>query len=110
MFNAEKMISGADAEALVATDLAEWLVQRGTPFREAHAIVGKVVRDAIATKTPMVDIVRTHESFGPEATFLFDAGVAVSRRSTPGGAGPLAAKEQRNRLKAATSSARARLL
>jgi argininosuccinate lyase len=109
MFNAEKMIAGADAEALVATDLAEWLVQRGTPFRDAHAIVGKVVRDAIATKTPMVDIVRAHESFGPDAASLFDAGVAVSRRSTPGGAGPHAMEEQRHRLNAATLAARARL-
>lgn len=109
-FHAEKMIAGADAEALVATDLAEWLVQRGTPFREAHAIVGKVVRDAIASKTPMVDIVRTHESFGSDAASLFDPGVAVSRRSTPGGAGPLAVDEQKTRLKAATSAARARLV
>lgn len=108
-FHAEKMIAGADAEALVATDLAEWLVQKGTPFREAHATVGKVVRDAIATKRSMVDIVRGHDSFGPDAEFLFDAGVAVSRRSTPGGAGPAAVDEQRNRLKAATSAARSRL-
>jgi argininosuccinate lyase len=108
-FNAEKMISGADAEALVATDLAEWLVQRGTPFRQAHAIVGKVVRDAIASKTPMVDIVRTHESFGPDAATLFEPGVAVSRRSTPGAAGPLAVDEQRSRLTSAITSARARL-
>jgi argininosuccinate lyase len=108
-FNVHAMISGADAEALVATDLAEWLVQRGTPFREAHAIVGKVVRDALANGTPMVDIVRTHESFGADAVSLFDPGVAVARRRTPGGAGPEAAPAQKERLDDAIADAKKRL-
>ncbi len=34
----ERMQAAADAEAMAATDLAEWLVQRGTPFRDAHAV------------------------------------------------------------------------
>ena len=34
----ERMQAAADAETTSATDLAEWLVQRGTPFREAHAV------------------------------------------------------------------------
>jgi argininosuccinate lyase len=108
-FNTNKMIAGADAEALVATDLAEWLVQRGTPFRDAHAVVGKVVRDSIATGTPMVSLVETHPAFGPDAASLFNAGVAVDRRQTPGAAGPLAAAEQRTRLMEAIRQAEARL-
>lgn len=105
-FNSDAMIAGADAEALVATDLAEWLVQRGTPFRDAHAIVGKVVRDSLASGTPMVDIVRSHESFGADAVSLFDPGVAVARRRTPGGAGPEAAPVQKKRLEDAIAQAR----
>lgn len=97
-FNTDVMANAADAEALVATDLAEWLVRRGTPFREAHAIVGKVVRDSIETSTPMVDIVRTHPAFGPDATSLFTAGAAVANRRTPGGAGPEVSAAQRERL------------
>lgn len=108
-FNTETMIRAADAEALVATDLAEWLVRRGTPFREAHAIVGKVVRDAIETSTPMVDIVRSHPSFGPDAALLFDAGVSVSQRRSPGAAGPEAAVEQRERLVSAVRDAKSKL-
>ena len=108
-FNTKNMIAGADAQALVATDLAEWLVQRGTPFRDAHAVVGKVVRDSIATGTPMVTLVEAHPAFGPDAASLFDAGVAVDRRQTPGAAGPLAAAEQRARLVEAIRSAEARL-
>ena len=39
-----RMAAAADVETTAATDLAEWLVVRGTPFREAHAIVGDLVR------------------------------------------------------------------
>ena len=39
-FVPERMQAAADAETSAATDLAEWLVRGGTPFREAHAIVG----------------------------------------------------------------------
>ena len=108
-FKTESMIKGADAEALVATDLAEWLVHRGTPFRQAHSIVGKIVRDSIATDVPMVDIVSGHESFGPDAVSLFNPGVSVERRQSPGASGPLAAQEQRARLMEAIRKAEERL-
>lgn len=108
-FNTDAMAHAADAEALVATDLAEWLVRKGTPFRDAHAIVGKVVRDSIESSTPMVDIVRNHAAFGPDAASLFDAGVAVQNRRTPGGAGPEPAAQQRERLVQAIASAKASL-
>jgi argininosuccinate lyase len=107
-FKTEKMIAGADAEALVATDVAEWLVQRGMPFREAHGVVGKIVRESLATNTPMVTLVANHPSLGADAVALFDAGVAVGRRQTPGGAGPAASLEQRARLVEAISQAKAR--
>ena len=99
-FNVENMTKGADAEALVATDLAEWLVQRGMPFREAHAVVGKVVRDAIASGTPMVDIVKAHPQLGADAASLFVPGVAVANRRSPGAAGPDAVAAQKTRLDA----------
>lgn len=106
-FKTENMIAGADAEALVATDIAEWLVQRGMPFREAHGVVGKIVRESIATNTPMVTLVASHPSLGADAVSLFDAGVAVGRRQTPGGAGPAASTEQRARLVEAIRQAKA---
>ena len=43
-FDTARMQRAADAEVTAATDLAEWLVGRGTPFRTAHAIVGELVR------------------------------------------------------------------
>jgi len=105
-FNVANMTKGADAEALVATDLAEWLVQRGMPFREAHAVVGKVVRDAIASGNPMVDIVRAHPQLGADAASLFVPGVAVANRRSPGAAGPDAAAAQKTRLDAEISRAK----
>jgi argininosuccinate lyase len=97
-FHVSAMSSRADAEALVATDVAEWLVHNGMPFRQAHGVVGAIVRDSIATGRPMVDLVREHSQLGSEAAQLFHQGVAVQRRSTSGGAGPLASGEQRERL------------
>ena len=46
-FAAERMQAAADTPAAAATDLAEWLVERGTPFRDAHAIVGALVRRSL---------------------------------------------------------------
>jgi argininosuccinate lyase len=107
-FNASAMLTAADAEALVATDIAEWLVQKGMPFRQAHGVVGAVVRDSLATQTPMVDLVAAHPQLGPEVAALFDAGVAVQRRQSPGAAGPLAADVQKQRLHAAIADAKGR--
>jgi argininosuccinate lyase len=42
----------ADSPYAAATDLAELLVERGTPFRDAHAIVGEIVRRALAGEAP----------------------------------------------------------
>ena len=39
-FMPERMQAAADAESTSATDLAEWLVRSGMPFRDAHAVVG----------------------------------------------------------------------
>jgi argininosuccinate lyase len=108
-FNTSAMLTAADAEALVATDIAEWLVQKGMPFRQAHGVVGAVVRDSLATQTPMVELVAAHPQLGPEVAALFDAGVAVQRRQSPGAAGPLAADVQKQRLHAAIADAKGRL-
>ena len=87
-FLPERMQAAADAEATAATDLAEWLVQGGTPFRDAHAIVGALVRRALAGEASLADLVAADPQLGPEAAALVAPGVAVTRRTTPGGGGP----------------------
>ena len=84
----EAMAAAADGETVAATDLAEYLVEEGMPFREAHAVVGGMVREALADGTSLADLVRAHEAFGPEAVELLGPGVAVRRRTTRGGGGP----------------------
>jgi argininosuccinate lyase len=46
-FNRERMAEAASDEFIAATDVADLLVRRGVPFREAHGIVGGVVRAAV---------------------------------------------------------------
>jgi argininosuccinate lyase len=100
-FVPERMQAAADSETTAATDLAEWLVQRGTPFREAHAIVGSLVRRHLAGDGSLAALVAADPSLGPDAATLVAPGVSVTRRITPGGAGPVPAARQRERLGAA---------
>jgi argininosuccinate lyase len=87
-FDVDRMQAAADVPTSAATDLAEHLVQGGTPFREAHAIVGAIVRESLDAGIPMVDLVRAHPALGDEAAGLLAPGMAAARRTTPGGAGP----------------------
>lgn len=103
------MTSSADNEAMAATDLAEWLVEKGTPFRDAHTIVGQVVREALETGRPLRDVVADHPKLGPGASELCAPGVALARRSSPGGGGPAAAPAQRERLAAVLTALRTRV-
>jgi argininosuccinate lyase len=93
-FDTRRMAAAADVETTAATDLAEWLVQRGTPFRDAHAIVGDLVRRHVESATPLRALVTADSRLGPEAADLVAPGVAVSRRASPGGAGPAALDRQ----------------
>ena len=87
-FDADAMRAAADSPTVAATDLAEWLVARGVPFREAHAVVGSVVRQSVERGVPLDELVMTEPRLGPDALPLLEPGRAVQRRSTPGGAGP----------------------
>jgi argininosuccinate lyase len=85
-FNVERMQKAADAEVMAATDIAEWLVREGTPFRQAHAIVGALVRTHLADGTSLKELVSAQ--LGEQAAALVTAGVGVNMRTSPGGAGP----------------------
>jgi argininosuccinate lyase len=89
-FDLERMRAAADSETSAATDLAEWLVQRGTPFRDAHATVGALVRRALAGEASLGALVAGDPAFGAEAAALVAPGVSVTRRTSPGSAGPVA--------------------
>jgi argininosuccinate lyase len=85
---ADAMQVAADGPEVAATDLAEHLVAAGVPFRDAHAIVGGLVRTSLGQGVPLSELVAAHPQLGADAVDLLEPGVAVRRRSTPGGAGP----------------------
>ena len=56
-FRTDRMADAADSPYAAAIDLAEYLVAAGTPFRDAHAVVGALVRAALAGEGSLVDLV-----------------------------------------------------
>ncbi|MGI9118932.1 MAG: argininosuccinate lyase [Acidimicrobiales bacterium] len=88
-FDPAAMSGAADGPAAAAIDLAEHLVAAGMPFRAAHALVGGLVRQAAGRVGELARLVSDHPDLGPEAARLLAPGVAVTRRTTPGGAGPV---------------------
>jgi argininosuccinate lyase len=98
-FHTDRMQEAADSPASAAIDLAEFLVAAGTPFREAHALVGGLVRDSIERGVPLAELVEAHPQLGGEAAALLEPGVPVTRRTTPGGAGPKPVAEQLSRYR-----------
>ncbi|MFZ4718974.1 MAG: argininosuccinate lyase [Ilumatobacteraceae bacterium] len=103
----ERMQAAADAEATAATDLAEWLVRAGTPFRDAHAIVGALVRRSLAGEASLRDLAAADPALGPDAAALVAPGVGVRMRMSPGGAGPVPVAAQMERFRARLAELRA---
>jgi argininosuccinate lyase len=57
-FRRERLAAAAADEMLAATDVADLLVQRGMPFREAHGVVGAVVRTALERGKTLSELTR----------------------------------------------------
>ncbi len=108
-FDAERMQAAADSSPAAAVDLAEWLVQRGMPFRAAHGLVAGLVREAYERRVDLSELVEAHPALGPEAAELLVPGAAVTRRQSPGGGGPGPVAEQLSRFQARLSADRLRL-
>lgn len=108
-FRLDRMATAADTPAAAATDLAEWLVARGTPFRDAHAVVGDLVRRSLAGEGVLADLVAADERLGAEAAALIAPGVPVTRRTTRGSGGPSAVAAQRQRFAQRLATDQARL-
>jgi argininosuccinate lyase len=87
-FVPERMRDAADVATAAATDLAEHLVEQGMPFRDAHTVVGTLVRQSAERGVPLEELVMTDPRLGPDALVHLEPGAAVRRRTSPGGAGP----------------------
>jgi argininosuccinate lyase len=74
------MEAASGDEMLAATEIADLLVRRGVPFREAHGIVGDLVRDSIESGRPLSEL--TPEELRQRSEHLDDSYYAVLRRSS----------------------------
>ena len=88
-FNVDTMRAAAGGFAL-ATDLAEYLVERGMPFREAHEIIGSLVRDTIAAGKSLEDLSledfqRHSPQFDADVLEMLDPENSIKVRSVIGG-------------------------
>ena len=110
-FHEDRMRELAPAGFTLATDLAEWMVRQGVPFREAHEASGACVRIAESRGVDLVDL--TDEELAgvdkrllPEVREVLTVDGAVASRDTRGGTAKPRVVEQRERVREANKAAR----
>ena len=94
----ERMRQSLDA-SMMATDLADYLVGRGVPFREAHSLAGQAVQKAILLdigldQLPLEQYRQISPVFDQQVFTVFDPQASVERRSSEGGTAPQAVRAQ----------------
>jgi argininosuccinate lyase len=107
-FRTGAMAEAASDEQLRAIDLAELLVARGTPFREAHHRVGSLVARSHREGVAFSQVVAAEADLADAAASVFDP-TNPRGGSSPGGAGSAAAEAQRVALATAIAAAHARV-
>lgn len=95
----EARMKAALDDAMLATDLADYLVRRGVPFREAHGVVGRLVRKASERNTPLrelslADFQAEQPAFDADVFETFDFTRSVEARDVIGGTAPAAVQSQ----------------
>jgi argininosuccinate lyase len=97
-FHHAKMRAALD-EAMLATDLADYLVNRGVPFREAHKVTGVLVREAELKHTTLSGLSfetfrSAHATFDEDVLDMFSFERSVAARNVPGATAPDAVRAQ----------------
>ncbi len=98
-FDAERMIASAPEGFALATDIAEWLVRAGVPFREAHEIAGASVRAAEGRGIELWDLsdaelAAISPRLTPEVRSVLSVQGSLDSRSSFGGTAPARVREQ----------------
>jgi argininosuccinate lyase len=104
-FNHQRMRAGLD-EAMLATDIADYLVTRGVAFRAAHHAVGALVRAAeqrgvALSQLPYEAYQSTHAAFSEDVFDVFDFARSAAARRVAGATAPEAVREQIAQARAA---------
>jgi argininosuccinate lyase len=89
-FREPRLRSVASNPALLATDAADYLVRRGVPFRQAHDLIGQVLREAEKQDKPwnqlsIADLRKISPSFGDDFLPSLSVDAAIASKSVPGG-------------------------
>ncbi len=92
-FDADRMREALGSGEALATDAAEYLVEKGVPFREAHEAVGAAAAYATREGKGLGELSalewhRFHGEFSPDVVQRFDAETSLARREIPGAPGP----------------------
>lgn len=110
-FHPERLRELAPAGFTLATDLAEWMVRQGVPFRVAHEASGSCVRIAESRGVDLVDLTDeelagVHTALTPEVREVLTIDGAVASRATRGGTAGVRVAEQKERVREASSTDR----
>ncbi|WJY97505.1 argininosuccinate lyase [Corynebacterium fournieri] len=110
-FHEDRMRELAPAGFTLATDLAEWMVREGVPFREAHEASGACVRIAESRGVDLVDLTdeelaSVDKRLRPEVREVLTVDGAVASRDTRGGTARPRVEEQRERVREANAAYR----
>jgi argininosuccinate lyase len=93
IFNAEKLRSKAANPALLATEAADYLVRKGIPFRQAHDLVGKLLKEAerlgkVWTALPLAELKNISPAFESDFANVLSVGAALAAKNVLGGTAP----------------------
>jgi argininosuccinate lyase len=102
-FRRERMAAAASDELIAATDLADWLVTRGTAFRDAHGVVGGLVREAVEGGRPLSEI--AVQRLGEEVAPIFEQRSWLESKRSEGGTASARVAEQLERARALLGAA-----
>jgi len=96
----ESACAAASADpSLLATDLADYLVRKGVPFRKAHHLVGEVValaerKGKPLNQIPTSELQTVDKNFGVDVVEVFDLRKAMGKRNLTGAPGALEVQKQ----------------
>jgi len=103
-FNVATMRAAAAAGFSLATDLADYLTKKGLPFRDAHHVVGRIVRDCLARHRPLEemsveDYRQFHPLFAADVLEFLSVDASVAARNVVGGTAPESVRQQLEKAK-----------
>lgn len=113
-YNTERMAELAPQGFSLATDIAEWLVREGTPFRVAHELAGACVRAAESKGTDLdglsdAEFAEISPALTPQVRLVLTARGSVESRDGRGGTAPVRVLEQLDELRSRVTVQRDRL-